>query len=37
MVAPVVTALIEPALGVRPVKAAAILIWLLSGWALVRR
>jgi hypothetical protein len=34
---PSLTALIDPMLGVRPVKAAAILIWLLSGWALVRR
>jgi hypothetical protein len=34
---PSLTALIDPVLGVRPVKAAAILIWLLSGWALVRR
>jgi hypothetical protein len=34
---PSLTALIDPMLGVQPVKAAAILIWLLSGWALVRR
>jgi hypothetical protein len=34
---PSLTALIDPMLSVRPVKAAAILIWLLSGWALVRR
>jgi hypothetical protein len=34
---PSLTALIDPVLGVHPVKAAAILIWLLSGWALVRR
>jgi hypothetical protein len=34
---PALTTLIDPALGTRPVKAAGILIWLLSGWALVRR
>jgi hypothetical protein len=34
---PALTTLIDPMLGARPVKAAAILIWLLTGWALVRR
>jgi hypothetical protein len=34
---PSLTELIDPMLGARPVKAAAILVWLLSGWALVRR
>jgi hypothetical protein len=34
---PSLTALIDPMLGARPVKAAGVLIWLLSGWALVRR
>ncbi len=34
---PALTTLIDPALGTRPVKAAGILIWLLAGWALVRR
>jgi len=34
---PSLTALIDPMLDVRPVKAAGILVWLLSGWALVRR
>jgi hypothetical protein len=34
---PSLTALIDPMLGARPVKAAGILIWLVTGWALVRR
>ncbi len=34
---PALTGLIDPELGARPVKAAGILIWLLAGWALVRR
>jgi hypothetical protein len=34
---PSLTALIDPMLDVRPVKAAGILVWLLGGWALVRR
>lgn len=34
---PSLTLLIDPMLSVRPVKAVGILIWLLSGWALVRR
>jgi hypothetical protein len=34
---PALTTLIDPALGTRPVKAAGILIWLLAGWALIRR
>jgi hypothetical protein len=34
---PSLTDLINPMLGPHPVKAAAILIWLVSGWALVRR
>ena len=34
---PALTTLIDPVLGTRPVKAAGILIWLLAGWALVRR
>jgi len=34
---PSLTALIDPVLDVRPVKAAAILVWLLGGWALLRR
>jgi hypothetical protein len=34
---PSLTGLIDPELGARPVKAAGILIWLLAGWALVRR
>jgi hypothetical protein len=34
---PSLTNLIEPLLGPHPVKSAAIVIWLLSGWALVRR
>jgi hypothetical protein len=34
---PALTTLIDPVLGPRPVKAAGILIWLLAGWALVRR
>jgi hypothetical protein len=34
---PSLTDLIDPMLGPHPVKAAAILIWLVSGWALVRR
>jgi hypothetical protein len=34
---PALTTLIDPVLGARPVKAAAILIWLVTGWALVRR
>jgi hypothetical protein len=34
---PSLTELIDPMLGARPVKAVAILIWLFSGWALVRR
>jgi hypothetical protein len=34
---PALTTLIDPMLGTRPVKAAGILIWLLAGWALVRR
>jgi hypothetical protein len=34
---PSLTDLIDPMLGARPVKAVAILIWLLCGWALVRR
>ena len=34
---PALTTLIDPVLGTRPLKAAGILIWLLAGWALVRR
>ena len=34
---PALTTLIDPVLGTRPVKAAGILVWLLAGWALVRR
>jgi hypothetical protein len=34
---PALTTLIDPALSARPVKAAGILVWLLAGWALVRR
>jgi hypothetical protein len=34
---PSLTALIDPMLGARPVKAAGILIWLVTGRALVRR
>ncbi len=34
---PSLTDLIDPMLGARPVKAAAIAVWLLAGWALVRR
>jgi hypothetical protein len=34
---PALTTLIDPVLGTRPVKAAGILLWLLAGWALVRR
>jgi hypothetical protein len=34
---PSLTALIDPMLDARPVKAAGILVWLLTGWALVRR
>jgi hypothetical protein len=34
---PALTTLIDPVLGTRPVKAVGILIWLLAGWALVRR
>jgi hypothetical protein len=34
---PSLTGLIDPALGARPVKAAGIMLWLLAGWALVRR
>jgi hypothetical protein len=34
---PALTTLIDPVLGTPPVKAAGILIWLLAGWALVRR
>jgi len=34
---PALTTLIDPVLGTRPVKAAGIFIWLLAGWALVRR
>jgi hypothetical protein len=34
---PALTTLIDPVLGTRPVKATGILIWLLAGWALVRR
>ena len=34
---PSLTNLIDPLLGPHPVKSAAIVIWLLSGWALVRR
>ena len=34
---PSLTNLIEPLLGAHPVKSAGIVIWLLSGWALVRR
>jgi len=34
---PALTTLIDPMLGARPVKAAGILLWLLTGRALVRR
>jgi hypothetical protein len=34
---PALTALIDPALGARPVKTVGILLWLLAGWGLVRR
>ena len=34
---PSLTDLINPLIGPHPVKAAAFTIWLLSGWALVRR
>lgn len=34
---PSFTNLIDPLLAPHPVKAAAILVWLLAGWALVRR
>lgn len=34
---PSLTDLINPILGPHPVKSAAILIWMLIGWALVRR
>ncbi|HTS97927.1 MAG TPA: hypothetical protein VMI33_15045 [Streptosporangiaceae bacterium] len=34
---PSLTELINPTLDAHPVKAVAILVWLLSGWALVRR
>jgi hypothetical protein len=34
---PSLTDLINPLLGPHPVKSAAIVIWLLAGWALVRR
>jgi hypothetical protein len=34
---PALTTLIDPVLGTRPAKAAGVLIWLLAGWALVRR
>jgi hypothetical protein len=34
---PSLTDLIDPLLGPHPVKATAFLIWLLAGWALVRR
>ena len=34
---PALTDLVDPMLGSHPVKALAILIWLLAGWGLVRR
>jgi hypothetical protein len=34
---PALTNLVDPMLDPHPVKAAAILIWLLAGWGLVRR
>jgi hypothetical protein len=34
---PSLTNLISPLMGPHPVKSAAIVIWLLAGWALVRR
>jgi hypothetical protein len=34
---PALTDLVDPMLGTHPVKALAILIWLLAGWGLVRR
>jgi hypothetical protein len=34
---PALTNLVDPMLNPHPVKAAAILIWLLAGWGLVRR
>jgi hypothetical protein len=34
---PALTNLVDPMLGTHPVKALAILIWLLAGWGLVRR
>jgi hypothetical protein len=34
---PSLTNLIDPLIGPHPVKSAAIVIWLLAGWALVRR
>jgi hypothetical protein len=34
---PALTDLVDPMLHAHPVKAAAILIWLLAGWGLVRR
>ncbi len=34
---PALTDLVDPMLDAHPVKAAAILIWLLTGWGLVRR
>jgi hypothetical protein len=34
---PSLTNLITPALGPQPVKSAAVLLWLLAGWGLVKR
>jgi hypothetical protein len=34
---PSFTNLIDPLLGPHPIKSAAILVWILAGWALVRR
>lgn len=34
---PSFTNLIDPMLGPHPIKTAAILVWLMAGWALVRR
>jgi hypothetical protein len=34
---PALTDLINPLIGPHPLKSAAILLWLLAGWALVRR
>lgn len=34
---PALTDLVDPMLGTHPVKALAVLIWLLAGWGLVRR